>query len=107
MSDNELKQMMNDLIAKEEKRLNKNNKEFMDRHNQIMEEAERQIAISEKNLELLEEVKDYAYTKRLSMKDAINKLLSQSLEDYKKNGGKQYVTEDTIKEFLKGGKASK
>lgn len=40
------------------------------------------------SVDLLEEVKDYAYTERLSMKDAINKLLSQSLEDYKKNGGK-------------------
>lgn len=40
------------------------------------------------NVNLLEEVKNYAYTERLSMKDAINKLLGSSLESYKKNGGK-------------------
>lgn len=39
------------------------------------------------NVELLEEVKNYAYTERLSMKDAVNKLLSDSLEAWKKNGG--------------------
>lgn len=40
------------------------------------------------NVDLLEEVKNYAYTERLSMKNAINELLSNSLESYKKNGGK-------------------
>ena len=39
------------------------------------------------NLDILEQVKDYAYTERLSMKDAVNKLLSDSLEAYKQNGG--------------------
>lgn len=38
------------------------------------------------NVDLLEEVKNYAYTERLSMKDAVNKLLSDSLEAYKKDG---------------------
>ncbi len=39
------------------------------------------------NVDLLEEVKNYAYTERLSIKDAVNKLLSDSLEAYKKDGG--------------------
>lgn len=40
------------------------------------------------SVELLEDVRNYAYTERLSMKDAVNKLLSDSLSAYKENGGK-------------------
>lgn len=36
----------------------------------------------------LEDVKNYAYTERLSMKEAVNKLLTASLDAYKANGGK-------------------
>lgn len=39
------------------------------------------------SVETLEAVKNYAYTERLSMKDAVEKLLKQSLEAYEKNGG--------------------
>lgn len=38
-------------------------------------------------LTVLDEIRDYAYTERLSMKDAINKLLIDSLEAYKAQGG--------------------
>ena len=38
-------------------------------------------------LTILDEIKDYAYTERLSMKEAVNKLFSDSLEAYKAQGG--------------------
>ena len=38
-------------------------------------------------LSVLDQIKDYAYTERLSMKDAVNKLLIDSLEAYKAQGG--------------------
>lgn len=40
------------------------------------------------NVDVLEKVKNYAYTERLSMKDAVNKLLKDSLQAYEDNGGK-------------------
>ncbi len=39
------------------------------------------------NVELLNDVKNYAYTERLSMKDAVNKLLKHSIDAYKAAGG--------------------
>lgn len=39
------------------------------------------------SVETLENVKNYAYTERLSMKDAVEKLLKQSIDAYKENGG--------------------
>ncbi len=40
------------------------------------------------SVDLLNDVKNYAYTERLSIKKAVDKLLRESLEAYKKNGGK-------------------
>lgn len=39
------------------------------------------------SVSILEELRDYAYTERLSMKDAIDKLLADGLKAYKDNGG--------------------
>lgn len=39
------------------------------------------------SVETLEDVKNYAYTERLSMKDAVEKLLKQSIDDYTEKGG--------------------
>lgn len=39
------------------------------------------------SVKLLDDVKNYAYTERLKMKDAVEKLLRQGIEAYKKNGG--------------------
>lgn len=38
-------------------------------------------------VELLEELKNYAYTERLNIKDAVNELLQNSLEAWKEKGG--------------------
>lgn len=43
MSNQECKEMMNNLIAKEEKRLNVNSQEFLKRHDEIISEANRQL----------------------------------------------------------------
>lgn len=40
-------------------------------------------------VDLLEELKDYAYTERLTMKEAVNKLLSEALEREEKRITKQ------------------
>ena len=109
MSDNELKQMMNDLITKEEKRLYQNNKEFMARHNQIMEEAERQIAISKKNLESL----DRAIPRMVTIKEAaktgilpehcLRKMVKQNEIPYVMAGTRCLINLDKLIDYLESG----
>lgn len=50
------------------------------------------------NVEILEELKNYAYTERVSLKDLVNELLSDGLRNYKKNGGILLRREEAGKE---------
>lgn len=39
------------------------------------------------DVKLLEDLKNYAYTKRISIKDLVNQIFENSINDFKNNGG--------------------
>lgn len=49
-------------------------------------------------VKLLEDLKNYAYTERLTLKELVNELLSIGLDNYKKNGGTLLNRKEVSKE---------